>query len=350
MLILGGGPALTPFNLEKFAARVADRQIGIRACSARFFYLVDSVRGLDPVEIQILENLLEASLESAQKLVLTGDPIRVIPRYGTRSPWSTKATDIARHCGLALVRRIERGVVWQIEGGEEREESRRELLPLLYDPMTESVVKNAQELDQAFALKTPAPLEVVDVLNGGLQALEIANNREGFALTRQECEYLAEAYLEMGRNPTDAELMMFAQVNSEHCRHKIFNAKWTLDGAVQDVSLFEMVRTTHARHGEKTLSAYSDNAAVLKGYPASWFLPEPSDGEYRQIAEPLHLVAKVETHNHPTAISPFPGAATGSGGEIRDEGATGRGGKPKVGVTGFSVSDLRLPDARMPWE
>ena len=216
------------------------------------------------------------------------------------------------------------------------------MLPLLYDPMTESVVKNAQELDQAFALKTPAPLEVVDVLNGGLQALEIANNREGFALTRQECEYLAEAYLEMGRNPTDAELMMFAQVNSEHCRHKIFNAKWTLDGAVQDVSLFEMVRTTHARHGEKTLSAYSDNAAVLKGYPASWFLPEPSDGEYRQIAEPLHLVAKVETHNHPTAISPFPGAATGSGGEIRDEGATGRGGKPKVGVTGFSVSDYRM--------
>ena len=161
--------------------------------------------------------------------------------------------------------------------------------------------------------KDTCTLEIVDVLNGGLQALKIANNREGFALTPQECEYLAEAYLEMGRNPTDAELMMFAQVNSEHCRHKIFNAKWTLDGAGQELSLFEMVRTTHARHGEKTLSAYSDNAAVLTGYPASWFLPEPSDGEYRQIAEPLHLVAKVETHNHPTAISPFPGAATGSG-------------------------------------
>ena len=350
MLILGGGSALTPFNLEKFATRVADRQIGLRACSARFFYLADSVRTLDPPEVQILENLLDASLESAQELVFSGDPIRVVPRYGTRSPWSTKATDIARHCGLASVLRIERGIVWQIEGPDDRERSLSALLPLLHDPMTESVVKNAQELHQVFTRQNAAPLEVVDVLAGGLEALETANNREGFALTRQECEYLTEAYVRMGRNPTDAELMMFAQVNSEHCRHKIFNAKWTLDGAGQDASLFEMVRTTHARHGQKTLSAYSDNAAVLTGYPASWFLPDSSDGEYRQIAEPLHLVAKVETHNHPTAISPFPGAATGSGGEIRDEGATGRGGKPKVGVTGFSVSDLRLPDAQMPWE
>ncbi len=350
MLMLGGGPALTPFSLEKFAARAADRQITLGACSVCFFYLVDSGRPLDPDELQILENLLDASSESAQELVLGGDPIRVIPRHGTRSPWSTKATDIARHCGLSSVRRIERGVVWRIEGADGSEGSRSELISLLHDPMTESVVENVEGLEQVFALQPPAPLEVVDILNGGLEVLEAANEREGFALTHQECEYLADAYLEMGRNPTDAELMMFAQVNSEHCRHKIFNAQWTLDETSQDASLFQMVRTTHARHGEKTLSAYSDNAAVLRGYPASWFLPDPSGGEYGQIAEPLHLVAKVETHNHPTAISPFPGAATGSGGEIRDEGATGRGGKPKVGVTGFSVSDLRLPDAQMPWE
>ena len=200
--------------------------------------------------------------------------------------------------------------------------------------MTESAAKNAQELHQVFTRQN-APLEAVDVLGGGLQALETANNREGFALTRQECEYLTEAYVRMGRNPTDAELMMFAQVNSEHCRHKIFNAKWTLDGAGQDASLFEMVRTTHARHGQKTLSAYSDNAAVLTGYPASWFLPDSSDGEYRQIAEPLHLVAKVETHNHPTAISPFPGAATGSGVRFGMKGQRAVAASPKSGSPGF---------------
>jgi len=348
--MLGGGPALTPFNLERLSARAAERGLGLGACSAHFFYLVDSAAALSAAETDILENLLEASQESAQERILDGNPIRVIPRLGTRSPWSTKATDIARHCGLESIERIERGVVWHIDGPANAAATRDDLVALLHDPMTESLVEDAERLAQVFALQAPAPLEFVDVIDGGLEALEAANEREGFALSQQECEYLTDAFVEMGRNPTDAELMMFAQVNSEHCRHKIFNAQWTLDEVSQDASLFEMVRTTHARNGEKTLSAYSDNAAVLRGYPASWFLPVSTGGEYGQIAESLHLVAKVETHNHPTAISPFPGAATGSGGEIRDEGATGRGGKPKVGVTGFSVSDLRLPDASMPWE
>ena len=350
MLMLGGGPALTPFNIEKLSARAAERGLELGACSANYFYLADSVAALSDAETDILENLLEASQKNAQECILEGNPIRVIPRFGTRSPWSTKATDIARHCGLKSMKRIERGVVWRIDGPANTEATRDDLVAFLHDPMTESLVGDPSRLEQVFAPQASAPLEYVDVINGGLGALETANEREGFALSQQECEYLTDAFVEMNRNPTDAELMMFAQVNSEHCRHKIFNAQWTLDDVGQDASLFQMVRTTHARNGEKTLSAYSDNAAVLRGYPASWFLPLATGGEYGQIAESLHIVAKVETHNHPTAISPFPGAATGSGGEIRDEGATGRGGKPKVGVTGFSVSDLRLPGAPMPWE
>ncbi len=350
MLMLGGGPALTPFNVEKLSARAKGRGLALGACSAHYFFLVGSSLRLSAAEQDVLENLLDASSESARALILEGSPIRVIPRFGTRSPWSTKATDIARHCGLESIERIERGIAWHIDGPANAAATREDLAALLHDPMTESVVDDPQLLEQVFTSAPPAPLEYVDVIHGGLGALEAANEKEGFALSQQECEYLADAFLKMGRNPTDAELMMFAQVNSEHCRHKIFNAQWTLDDVTQDASLFQMVRTTHQRHGEKTLSAYSDNAAVLRGYPASWFLPVSIAGEYGQIAEPLHLVAKVETHNHPTAISPFPGAATGSGGEIRDEGATGRGGKPKVGVTGFSVSDLRLPDAPMPWE
>ena len=350
MLMLGGGPALTPFNIEKLSTRVAERGLELGVCSAHFFYLVESGAALSNAETDILENLLEASQESAQERILEGNPIRIIPRFGTRSPWSTKATDIARHCGLKSIEIIERGIVWRIDGLANTEATRDDLVAFLHDPMTESVVGDPSRLEQVFAPQAPAPLGYVDVINGGLGALEAANEREGFALSQQECEYLAGAFVEMNRNPTDAELMMFAQVNSEHCRHKIFNAQWTLDDVVKDTSLFEMVRTTHARNGEKTLSAYSDNAAVIRGYPASWFLPLSTGGEYGQIAEPMHLVIKVETHNHPTAISPFPGAATGSGGEIRDEGATGRGGKPKVGVTGFSVSDLRLPGALMPWE
>lgn len=350
MLMLGGGPALTPFNVEKLSARAKQRGLALGECSAHYFFLVDSSAVLSAAEHDVLENLLDASSESARTLIFEGSPIRVIPRFGTRSPWSTKATDIARHCGLESIERIERGIAWHFDDPVDPAASRNDLAALLHDPMTESVVEDPQLLEQVFTSAPPALLEYVDVIQGGLGTLEAANEKEGFALSQQECEYLADAFLKMGRNPTDAELMMFAQVNSEHCRHKIFNAQWTLDGETQDASLFEMVRTTHQRHGEKTLSAYSDNAAVLRGYPASWFLPVSTAGEYGQIAEPLHLVAKVETHNHPTAISPFPGAATGSGGEIRDEGATGRGGKPKVGITGFSVSDLRLPDAPMPWE
>jgi phosphoribosylformylglycinamidine synthase len=201
-----------------------------------------------------------------------------------------------------------------------------------------------------FAQAEPAPLTCVDLLGGGRAALATANRELGLALAEDEIDYLTDCFTRLARNPTDVELMMFAQANSEHCRHKIFNADWVIDGVPQDRSLFAMIRHTHACHPGNVLSAYSDNAAVMSGFPAGRFFPDPADGQYRYHIEPVHILMKVETHNHPTAISPFPGAATGSGGEIRDEGATGRGAKPKAGLCGFSVSNLRIPGFIQPWE
>ena len=350
MLILGGGPALSPFALERFSRHLRDQNLAREAPCPQYFYLIDSSGIPKGDALATVENLLDGTLAKGSAIRDARDQLLVVPRFGTRSPWSTKATDIAQRCGLEDIRRIERGTVWPIRMADQDQADLARWEMLIHDPMTESVAHHVEELTQVFAQLIPGPLGFVDVIKGGLQALTQANRQHGYALTLQECEYLTDSFRTLGRNPTDAELMMFAQVNSEHCRHKIFNASWSIDDQPCELSLFEMIRTTHTRHGVDTLSAYKDNAAVLKGYDASWFLPDPTDGEYRQFAEPLHLVAKVETHNHPTAISPFPGAATGSGGEIRDEGATGRGGKPKAGVTGFSVSDLRIPDLPMPWE
>ena len=350
MLILGGGPAVSRFRVEKLVAEATARALGLDDLKAHFFYLVDMPDDLLPGEIQVLQSLLDATVADADRVVASVEPLLVLPRWGTRSPWSTKATEIARRCGLERLSRVERGIAWHCSESASASSVSDQLGDLIHDPMTESVTRDKTSLDRIFHVAATGALEFVDVISGGLSALQEANQRQGFALSPEECDYLVAQFQQLGRNPTDTELMMFAQVNSEHCRHKIFNARWSIDGVDQPLSLFEMIRSTHERHGEKTLVAYRDNAAVIKGYPASWFLPHPATGEYIQLAEPLHLVAKVETHNHPTGISPFPGAATGSGGEIRDEGATGRGGKPKAGITGFSVSDLRLPDWNMPWE
>ena len=350
MLILGGGPAVSRFRVEKLVAEATARALGLDDLKAHFFYLVDMPDDLLPGEIQVLQSLLDATVADADRVVASVEPLLVLPRWGTRSPWSTKATEIARRCGLERLSRVERGIAWHCSESASASSVSDQLGDLIHDPMTESVTRDKASLDRIFHVAATGALEFVDVISGGLSALQEANQRQGFALSPEECDYLVAQFQQLGRNPTDTELMMFAQVNSEHCRHKIFNARWSIDGVDQPLSLFEMIRSTHERHGEKTLVAYRDNAAVIKGYPASWFLPHPATGEYIQLAEPLHLVAKVETHNHPTGISPFPGAATGSGGEIRDEGATGRGGKPKAGITGFSVSDLRLPDWNMPWE
>ena len=324
--------------------------------SARSLHLVlldDASNGLGDDEARRLESLLDygppldAAIENGASLIVT-------PRIGTHSPWSSKATEIAQRCGLDRIRRLERGVAWTLQARDPaRPFSEAELQTfarLLHDPMTESVFRSRDDVRRLFESMRPAPLETVALRAEGRPALERANVEWGLALSVDEMDYLLEQYSRLERDPTDVELMMFAQVNSEHCRHKIFNADWTVDGRPEDASLFSMIKRTHARHPAHTLSAYHDNAAVLEGVPGCRFHPDPADRVYRGHAEPVHVTCKVETHNHPTAISPFAGAATGAGGEIRDEGATGTGAKPKAGLTGFAVSNLRIPDHPMPWE
>ncbi|MED5406714.1 MAG: AIR synthase-related protein, partial [Pseudomonadota bacterium] len=348
MLILEGGSAASGFRVQKILAEVRSQLPGLSALSGRYLHVAALADPFPPDQLSQLRYLLDYGQDP-------GDPdgdveVLVVPRPGTVSPWSTKATDIAHRCGLANVIRLERGVSWCVQGSVTVEELLETLGPLLHDQMTESVFLGRDRLVEIFQSAESAPLEWIDLVHGGREALASANVSMGFALSEEEIDYLVTEYQRLGRNPTDAELMMFAQVNSEHCRHKIFNARWTIDGDEKPDSLFGMIRTTHERFGSTTLVAYHDNSAVIEGPVGCRFLPDPETGEYCRLAEPLHILGKVETHNHPTGISPFAGAATGSGGEIRDEGATGRGGKPKAGITGFSVSNLRLPEFSMPWE
>ncbi|NNK38813.1 MAG: phosphoribosylformylglycinamidine synthase, partial [Xanthomonadales bacterium] len=271
----------------------------------------------------------------------------VVPRLGTQSPWSTKATDIARRCGLEGVERIERGMACWISGL--RDADREPIAAVLHDRMTQSVLASLDQAEGLFTHADPKPLVHVPVLSEGREALRRADRELGLALSEDEIGYLADAFADMERDPTDAELMMFAQANSEHCRHKIFNARWTIDGEDREHTLFGMIRETHAASPDGVLSAYHDNSAVIAGPEGDRFLVDPASGVYRWTRETLPFQIKVETHNHPTAISPFPGAATGSGGEIRDEAATGRGARPKAGITGFSVSHLDIPGLDFPW-
>lgn len=345
MLILPGAAVLSSFRREKLLKSLTDIQPGITALSAEYIHFVHFNDALDGRETELLAQLLTYGPKTG-KVSLDGSLLLVVPRPGTISPWSSKATDIAHNAGLSKVNRIERGVAYHIEGSFDPQL----ILHFLHDRMVETVFDSLDEAEVLFAEQEPRPLNVIDIHTGGRIALEVANAELGLALAEDEIDYLLENFLELKRNPTDVELMMFAQANSEHCRHKIFNASWTVDGEEQDLSLFKMIKNTNEVGGENVLSAYSDNASVIKGHVAGRYYPNPVSKEYEYHQEPIHILMKVETHNHPTAIAPFPGAGTGSGGEIRDEGAVGSGSKPKVGLSGFTVSNLQIPEYIQPWE
>jgi phosphoribosylformylglycinamidine synthase len=353
ILSLRGAPALSPFRRDKLLAEMRTRVPAIADVTALYWHFVAIEGELRANEQTILARLLTYGPKTDAQVKPDGELLLVVPRLGTISPWSTKATDIAHCCGLKQIRRIERGVAWyftKTDGSPLTAPEREELVPLIHDRMVENVLPDLAQAAQLFREDAPSALRVVGVTAGGRQALVEANREWGLALSEDEIDYLVENFTRIGRNPTDVELMMFAQANSEHCRHKIFNADWIVDGKPQEHSLFGMIRTTHAANPKGTLSAYEDNAAVIEGGRIGRFFPEPGSGVYAYHEDDTHILMKVETHNHPTAISPFPGAATGSGGEIRDEGATGCGAKPKAGITGFSVSNLRIPGAEQPWE
>jgi len=348
-LRLRGRDALSAFRRKKLLQAVAADIPGLQI-AAEYWHFVSLDRELEATGRQQIERLLSYGPATAP-VAQGGTLLLATPRLGTISPWSSKATDIARHCGLPAVERIERGVAWwcSVGGKALNATQRAALLPHVHDRMTESVLGNLDEAEALFRRIEPKPLATVDMLGGGRDALSQANVAMGLALSPDEIDYLHDNFKRMGRNPTDVELMMFAQANSEHCRHKIFNADWVIDGEKQDNSLFGMIRTTHQKHPQGTVVAYSDNSSVIEGATVERFYPDAAQG-YGYSRELTHILMKVETHNHPTAISPFPGASTGSGGEIRDEGATGRGAKPKAGLTGFSVSNLRIPGFEQPWE
>lgn len=347
MLLLPGATALSKFRVDKVLSALKALDERVVAVEARFQYAIDLVRPLTTAEHATLEQLLgPASAEPP-----LGQLRLVIPRPGTISPWSSKATDIARNCGLEAVKRIERATAYYLSARVPLDALALEgLAGPLHDRMTEAVVGALEDARVLFSEDTPRALARVPVCAGGRDALEGANAALGLALSVDEIDYLVSAFTALGRDPTDVELMMFAQANSEHCRHKIFNASWFVDGVAMPKSLFAMIRNTHAMSPAGVLSAYRDNASVIEGTTAERLFADPVSHRYGFVSEPIDILMKVETHNHPTAISPFPGAATGSGGEIRDEGATGRGSKPKAGLTGFSTSNLRIPGFLQPWE
>ncbi len=345
MIALDGQNALSPFRLERLNARLDALHRGVRVQASWFVYFLDADATPEGAARQRLLAVLEAQDAAPAPATLW-----VVPRLGTISPWSSKATDILHGAGFQL-RRVERGLAWQIAGlPPAAAPDHAAILALLHDAMTQSVLTDIDAAQGLFLAGSPGSLVHVALAADPHGALAEANARLGLALAEDEIDYLVERYGELGRDPTDAELFMFAQANSEHCRHKVFNASWTVDGMAQDSSLFGMIKHTHRQSPAHTLSAYSDNAAVIEGSVGRRFFADPADGVWRGHDERINYAIKVETHNHPTAIAPWPGAATGAGGEIRDEGATGRGGKPKAGLTGFSVSDLRIPGHPQPWE
>jgi phosphoribosylformylglycinamidine synthase len=344
MLCLPGSPAHSEFRLTKLEQQLSSAGIAVKGLGSAYIHLVDCDQNqLDDAARDVLQNLLRYG-PAMQARKVEGQQFYVVPRPGTISPWASKATDIAHNCGLGKIRRIERGIVYHIDSNDAIP------LDLLHDRMIESVFAHIDDCAALFHQHEPRALAEIDALGNGKAALRQANAELGLALSADEIDYLAVAYAELERNPSDVELMMFAQANSEHCRHKIFNASWNIDGAAQAMTLFDMIRNTHARHNDGILSAYHDNSAVIEGFAGRRLAPAAATAEYEYQDALLDILMKVETHNHPTAISPFPGAATGSGGEIRDEGATGTGSKPKAGLCGFSVSNLRIPGFEQPWE
>ncbi len=350
MLELAGQPALSDFRLAKLLDALQQADGRVKSVNARYCYFVAVNAALSAEHTKRLKALLLAG-DKPGRLGKGSHKIYVLPRPGTISPWSSKATDIALACDLTTVDRIERGVCYGLKFiGQVGDEAVRSLGALLHDRMTEALFDNGEDAAALFEEHEPAPVTTVSILDGGRQELAKANNDLGLALADDEIDYLVQNYKLLERDPTDVELMMFAQANSEHCRHKIFNAEWVIDGEPKVERLFGMIRSTTEASPEGVISAYADNAAVIEGWPGRRLMPENTSREYHYCDEPVHILMKVETHNHPTAISPFPGAATGSGGEIRDEGATGLGAKPKAGLTGFTVSHLRIPGFEQPWE
>ncbi|MDF7666439.1 phosphoribosylformylglycinamidine synthase [Orbaceae bacterium ESL0727] len=368
MKILAGSAALSAFRISKLLSLCHEHHLPINSIDTHYIHFVDLAEPLTDNELSILEKLLQYGpkivpsntnkSEQAHKQLFL-----VTPRAGTISPWSSKATDIAHNCGLIKVRRIERGIAYYVSCNEsDKVENSAEnsavltsaqktvFSDLIYDRMMETIHNHIEDAEQLFKVEKPTPVTFVDLLGQGRQALDEANMRLGLALAADEIDYLMANFQKLGRNPTDIELYMFAQANSEHCRHKIFNADWIIDGKKQPKSLFKMIKNTFEKTPDYVLSAYKDNAAVMEGSQVGRFFADSDHFIYRYHPEFADILMKVETHNHPTAISPWPGAATGSGGEIRDEGATGRGAKPKAGLVGFSVSNLRIPDFVQPWE
>ena len=350
MLHLRGAPAFSPSRSAKLLETLQEKAPSLTQVRAEFAHFAKLSSPLQAEEEETLARLLTyGPVHEGAENDTSGTLRLVVPRLGTISPWSSKATDIAHICGLDKVERLERGVAYWLQGELQAAEWDA-ILPELHDRMTQTVLESLPEAEALFERALPRPSDEIDVLGQGREALIRADRELGLALASDEIDYLVENFSALARNPTDVELMMFAQANSEHCRHKIFNADWRIDGEAQDATLFGMIRNTMKQSPDGVLSAYSDNSAVMSGHNATRFMPDPEDATYRAHPEAVHILMKVETHNHPTAISPFPGAATGSGGEIRDEGATGRGGRPKAGLTGFSVSNLRIPGALRPWE
>jgi len=348
MQVIWGNSAHSDYGLNKLLTKL--KTVGsISSINSQSVYVADIEEGKHLTSID-LENL--TFLLNGSKQTLTGKLVEnscvVVPRLGTISPWASKATDIVKTCGIQSLLRIEHGIVYTLEGVSATDKVLMQTL--LHDRMMEQVFSDLEPLKGLFSHQQPKPYTTVDILNNGKSALVKANMEMGLALSDDEIDYLVDAFVSLNRNPVDAELMMFAQANSEHCRHKIFNADWTIDGKKKANSLFGMIRNTYQKSPKGVLSAYSDNAAVVEGFQATRFFPNSNTHTYETSEEPVHFQIKVETHNHPTAISPFPGAATGAGGEIRDEGATGRGSKPKSGLTGFTVSNLNIPGFEQPWE
>lgn len=348
MLILRGAPALSAFRHGKLLEQLSQKVPAVTGLYAEFAHFADTDGELTADQQQVLGRLLKYGpsvpvQEPAGRLFL------VVPRLGTISPWASKASDIAHNCGLQSIQRLERGIAYYV-AGDLSDADVEQVSAQLHDRMTQRVLGQLEQAADMFSHAQPRPMTSVDILAGGRDALAQANIDLGLALAEDEVDYLVTAFQNLKRNPNDIELMMFAQANSEHCRHKIFNASWDIDGQAQDKSLFGMIKNTYQMHSEGVLSAYKDNASVIVGNVAGRFYPNPETRQYGAVQEPVHILMKVETHNHPTAIAPFSGASTGSGGEIRDEGATGRGAKPKAGLTGFTVSNLRIPGFEQPWE
>ena len=350
VLPLRGTRALSDFRVEKLLQKAAALGLPAAQLSSEFWYFAASDAPLAADDAAKLEALVDAQSVAAPQVSDGLNLFLITPRLGTVSPWASKATDIAHNCGLSQITRIERGMaVWV--SGRLNEDEKRAWAALLHDRMTESVLPDFQAAEKLFAHPEAQTFVTVNVLNGGRDALVQANAELGLALSADEIDYLVENYRALNRNPSDVELMMFAQANSEHCRHKIFNADFVLNGQAQEKSLFRMIRDTHEAHPEGTVVAYKDNASIIEGAKIKRFYPHAAENQgYRFAEEDTHILMKVETHNHPTAIAPFAGAATGAGGEIRDEGATGRGARPKAGLTGFTVSNLNIPGFAQPWE